>query len=653
MIYDLVTVTETEHEPEEEGGETTYTYDITVARDQLPDDNSGQTKMIVVDNIATWGVRAESQSITISDPGNTIITGQSLYEQYLYNKPEGETENIVTDSMLYQYVTIESVSFKFGDEGAIVVESSSGTKNLLTSDLLNEYSDWEAAAKRNINYYYSSTEESPTSPALAPRFTVPNLPGWYYGTSNSIQVEVHVTLKYTKGDDTETCDISFPATISRQYSITSEKHVVTDAEAFTLSGYISVKDTQNNGGDVANEKVTYYDDTLEITLPRNGGNATIRVDVTRGGTTTFTGTRTVTNTYQERQQTVYESMSDIVGTTLQPDTDTVVITVTPNDISSGDEDFRVRYANKALSAETISWTAITNDTLYIENSARFSGGYGVIDKTYIVGIDTDTTPGADFYYRHDQTFYLARAYYSLDTGLGETTIKQIDADLSSNGVQYKKGESWDNVGTSDGKPTPATGNFRIPIATWAQGVKLYTAKDSENGNVVANTSGEEDFANIFSGAYSITYSYMAGATPSYSFKASGGGAPSDGTVDSTTGQGSFNMTVDDVPRTYKFTVDSKGTLTSVNGHAVKVQSGGTFSSILLTSSVYFEVSDASGSYSQAYFDGTYLYTGDGYTIDRQNYILINIYVKASGGPDKTFERNSRDHLLGSYRIILV
>ena len=311
------------------------------------------------------------------------------------------------------------------------------------------------------------------------------------------------------------------------------------------------------------------------------------------------------------------------------------------------------YRTDAEETGVQKWENMSNDTLYIENSARFSGGYGVIDKTYIVGIDTDTTPGADFYYRHDQTFYLARAYYSLDTGLGETTIKQIDADLSSNGVQYKKGESWDNVGTSDGKPTPATGNFRIPIATWAQGVKLYTAKDSENGNVVANTSGEEDFANIFSGAYSITYSYMAGATPSYSFKASGGGAPSDGTVDSTTGQGSFNMTVDDVPRTYKFTVDSKGTLTSVNGHAVKVQSGGTFSSILLTSSVYFEVSDASGSYSQAYFDGTYLYTGDGYTIDRQNYILINIYVKASGGPDKTFERNSRDHLLGSYRIILV
>ena len=821
VIYDLVTVTQTEHEPEEEDGKTTYTYDITVARDQLPDDNSGQTKMIVVDNIATWGVSSSTYQLNNPSSGSSPIpteagkfaTGGSYYTEYLAN----------IEDMLYQYVTIESVSFKFGDEVAVeadykehnLVEAGESTtavttgNRLLTSADVRQYnSSW--------NVLYCGMDGSATLD-VAPRFTVPNLPGWYYGTSNSIQVEVHVTLKYTKGSDTETCDISFPATISRQYSITSENHVVTDAEEFTLSQYISVRDTNKTGNDanVTSDSITYYDDTLEITLPQNGGAATIRVDVTRvtrDGTTTFTGTRTVTNTYQERQQTVYESMSDIVGTTLQPNTDTVVITVTPNDISSSHEDFRVRYADDDITesvtakdltpyefgtgssqlsstdifalnfgtgstsayatvvmqltrgsdeeaqlfansrtfevaasestryayvgtvdeifngvqgfdefkagdkvkvyftgsnlaslyfgtssastdegkAEAIAtpsggatkveayksyafyssgspesdvpkWKSMTNnkDTLYIENSARFSGGYGVIDKTYIVGIDTDTTPGADYFYRHDQTFYLARAYYSLDTGLGETTIKQIDVSdyfVGSGSTQIQvattPGGAFGNI-TSGNADTGDVGNYKIPIGIWGEDVTLYTAKDSENGNVVANTSGEEDFANIFSGAYSITYSYRAGATPSYSFKASGGGAPSDGTVDSTTGQGSFNMTVDDVPRTYKFTVDSKGTLTSVNGHAVKVQSGGTFSSILLTSSVYFEVSDASGSYSQAYFDGTYLYTGDGYTIDRQNYILINIYVKASGGPDKTFERNSRDHLLGSYRIILV
>lgn len=663
VIYDLVTVTETDPpEDAEEGAQPTY--DITVARDQLPDDNSGQTKMIVVDNIATWGVSRSTYLLNNPSSGSSPIpteagefaSGGSYYTEYL----DG------IEDMLYQYVTIESVSFKFGDEVAVEADYKehtlivSGTtpevttgKRLLTSADVRQYnSSW--------NVLYCGMDGSSTLD-VAPRFTVPNLPGWYYGTSNSIQVEVHVTLQYTKGDDTETCDISFPATISRQYSITSENHVVTDAEEFTLSQYISVRDTQNSR-DVADGNVTYYDDTLEITLPRNGGAATIRVDVTRvdvtrGDTTTFTGTRTVTNTYQERQQTVYESMSDIVGTTLQPDTDTVVITVTPNDISSGHEDFRVRYANKPLSAETISWTAIPNDTLYIENSARFSGGYGVIDKTYIVGINTDETSGADIYYRHDQTFYLARAYYSLDTGLGETTIKQIDADLPMNGVQYENDEGWTNVSTSEGKPSPTTDNFRIPIATWAGGVKLYTAKDSENGNVVPDTDTESATApkalsSLFGGAYNITYIYTAGETPSVSFAASGGGAPSDVKVNSS-GQGSFNMTVDGDITTYSFTISTGGTLTSVNGHAVNVGTNESFSSILLTSHVYFEVSDASDSYSRAYFDGTYLYTGDGYTIDRQNYILINIYVKASGGPDKTFERNSRDHLLGSYRIILV
>ena len=816
VIYDLVTVTQTEHEPEEEDGDPTYTYDITVARDQLPDDNSGQTKMIVVDNIATWGVSSSTYQLNNPSSGSSPIpteagefaSGGSYYTEYL----DG------IEDMLYQYVTIESVSFKFGDEVAVeadykehnLVEAGESTtavttgNRLLTSADVRQYnSSW--------NVLYCGMDGSATLD-VAPRFTVPNLPGWYYGTSNSIQVEVHVTLKYENNEDEETCDISFPATISRQYSITSAKHVVTDAEEFTLSQYISVRDTNKTGNDanVTSNSITYYDDTLEITLPQNGGAATIRVDVTRvtrGGTTTFTGTRTVTNTYQERQQTVYESMSDIVGTTLQPDTDTVVITVTPNDISSGHEDFRVRYADddikESVTAEDLTpyefgtgssqlsstdifalnfgtgstsayatvvmqltrgsdedtqlftnsrtfevaasdstryayvgtvdeffngvqgfdefkagdkvkvyftgsnlaslyfgtssastnegkaeaiatpsgggtkveayksyafyssgspesdvpkWKSMTNnkDTLYIENSARFSGGYGVIDKTYIVGIAKgDKT----YYYRHDQTFYLARAYYSLDTGLGETTIKQIDVsdyfvvESGSTQIQVKPtpNEEFGNI-TAGNAGTGDVGNYKIPIGIWGEDVYLYTANDGDNGNVAASGSGT-GLASLFGDAYDITYTYTDGETPSVLFKIDEEGiVPTGPNAD---GAGSFKMTLNGESKTYNFTISTDGTLTSVNGHAVEVKSGGSFSSILLTSPVYFEVSDASDSYSRAYFDGTYLYTGDGYTINKQNYILINIYVKASGGPDKTFERNSRDHLLGSYRIILV
>ena len=144
--------------------------------------------------------------------------------------------------------------------------------------------------------------------------------------------------------------------------------------------------------------------------------------------------------------------------------------------------------------------------------------------------------------------------------------------------------------------------------------------------------------------YEIEYNYTEGK-PTFETTATG--------VSITVNEDKFTVNDNGVEKTYSFTTSTDRTLTSVNGHTLNVGTNESFSSILLTSPVYFEVSDASDSYSQAYFDGTYLYTGDGYTIDRQNYILINIYVKASGGPDETFERNSRDHLLGSYRIILV
>ena len=101
--------------------------------------------------------------------------------------------------------------------------------------------------------------------------------------------------------------------------------------------------------------------------------------------------------------------------------------------------------------------------------------------------------------------------------------------------------------------------------------------------------------------------------------------------------------------------DSNGNLISINGHTVNVESGEKFSSILLTSSIYFEVTAGEGDVSTAYFDGTYLYTGPDYTVNNQQYILVNIYVKASGGPDGAFERNvhGNDYRLGWFRVILV
>ncbi len=617
VIYDKIVATPVI----DEEGTATGEYDLTIQRDILPEDNSGAVKMIVVDNIATWGINAEAQNV-VGGEDNNINSGEDIYNNYMAS----------TANMIYQYVTIESVGFKYLDENSENAEPDEADYELITSSDLK--SSWQG-----ITYTGIGKGENPG------RFTVPNLPGWYYGTNSSVQVEVHVTLQYSKNGDTETCDISFPATVSKQYSISTAQNVVIDGEEFALSDYIVVV---NGNGTSGNDIITpsYYDDTLEVTLPA-GGQATVNVEMTRSGDETFEGSKTLNNTLQYRPETTYNSLSEILGMTLQPDTDTVKIKITASEGTSDDEDFRVRYGGSDIKTDClgdggyrISWSVITHDTLYIEDSGRFTNNYATVNKSYIVKVN-------GFYYRYNQVYWLTRYFYSLDTGLGDTTIRQIVADAEGSGIQYKNGDNWSDY---DGT---LKGNFKIPISAWAKDVKIYQATQS-SGQVTNGTLAS--LSGLFEEEFDVTYTYNAGSEGvSASCVFSGGDGISFGTVKYENGVGTVTMTLGDETTTYDFKTDSSGKLISINSHAVDVASGETFSSILLTSSIYFEVTAGVGDVSTAYFDGTDLYTGDNYTINKQQYILVNIYVKASGGPDKTFERNEKgyDYRLGWFRIILV
>ena len=775
VIYDKIVATPVI----DEEGTATGKYDLSIQRDILPEDNSGAVKMIVVDNIATWGINAEAQNVVyVNEDNNNINSGQDIYNNYMAS----------TANMIYQYVTIESVGFKYLDENAVRGLNINNNKLITSSELTNP---WELTDQEegDVQISYEGIQASGEG-----RFTVPNLPGWYYGTNSSVQVEVHVTLKYQKDGDIETCDISFPATVSRQYNVSTLKNVVIDAQSFNLREYINVK---NNGDDVT-PGVTYYDDTLEVTLPA-GGQATVTVEMARESETpesetpeseTFKGSKTINNTYQYRPETTYNSLSEILGITLQPNTDTVKITVTASEDILGSADFRVRYSNQDITEDvgksttiagatqnkifalkfdsagsvqltvrvkreeeggqvtfennktyssnaagniyvgTLSeflgnsysftdgdivetfywtehinttaelyygeasgetndakansvvetadneqeaqrgyqinklgstsgaWTSMSTDTLYIEDSGRFTNNYAIVNQSYIVGVNS-------LYYRYNQVYWLTREYYSLDTGLGDTTIRQIDADASGSGIQYydETNKVWKNYIQSGNATLPTTANFKIPISAWAKDVIIYQA--TQNNGQIGNGS-KSLLAGLFDRAFVITYTYTPAngdTTAPCNFTA--GTNATFTTISFENGVGTFDMTYGGEKTAYEFKTDESGKLVLINGHTVDVTSGNTFSSTCLgigslggfdeKDSIYFEVTAGEGDVSTAYFDGTYLYTGPDYTINNQQYILVNIYVKASGGPDKTFEKNAygNDYRLGWFRVILV
>lgn len=741
VIYDKIVATPVVNEE----GKATGKYDLTIQRDNLPEDNQGAVKMIVVDNITTWGVNSTASEVTTGK----INIGQDIFDNYMTSDK--------ANAMTYKYVTIKSIGFKYQDEDAVLVSPEPSGKLITSSGLATPWNGIDYTGIKNDG-----------------RFTVPNLPGWYYGTSSSVQVEVHVTLQYSKNGDTETCDISFPATVSKQYSISTAKNVVIDGEEFALSDYIVVVNGNGTSG-TGTITPSYYDDTLEVTLPA-GGQATVNVEMTRtvaSRTSKFEGSKTLNNTLQYRPETAYNSLSEILGMTLQPDTDTVKITVTPTKETLSSDDFRVRYnnediinkigeyttignadSNKAFAfkfssagsvqltvcvkrgegasqvtfensktytlnnagniyvgtlseflensyvfsagdsvevyyTSTINttaelyygsaigdtdeakvgsvvgivdnkqnaqrgyqinklgstsgyWASMETDTLYIEDSGRFTNNYATVNKSYIVKVN-------GFYYRYNQVYWLTRYFYSLDTGLGDTTIRQIDADGS--GIKYYNKESgnWENYDNSKS----STANFKIPISAWAKDVKIYQATQS-SGQVTNGTLAS--LSGLFEDAFDVTYTYNAGSEGvSARYVFSGGVGISFVTDKYENGVGTVTMTLGGETTTYDFKTGENGKLISINGHAVDVASGETFSSILLTSSIYFEVTAGVGDVSTAYFVGTDLCTGPGYIINNQQYILVNIYVKASGGPDKTFERNEKgyDYRLGWFRVILV
>ncbi len=519
VLYDLISVSS---HTVGEGAQAKTEYDLTMLYDQVPA-GASSGNMIVLDNIDTWGANSDISGI---NKENVSEASKAIYNNYLTAGANG-----ALSKMTYQYVTVSSVTFQYEDETPISASLDGDGGKLATAQGLYPTS---------VGYYSIDNDNNPM------RFTVPTMPGWCYGTNDSISVTVRVVLTYSKGGDSETCEVSFVATLSRKVAMNSIGNVVVDGESFNLRDYISV--SVNGSANSA----SYYDDTLVLTLPASG-TATLEVKLNEETPVT----KTYNNENTLRPVTQYISISDLVGRTIQPKSDTVTIT-----ISGQSEKTTLYYAGEAInSTKKISdsdstasdWQPITDDTdtIYIEDAGRMlQQDYYEVTKSYVIGVEVASNNFV--YYRFNKTYWVTNAFSFFDDGLGISTIKQID-------------QGYFDV---DG-----TGNYAVPIEVWAQNMTLYQAKTGDG-----STSFEQ--------------------------------------------------------------ADTGVALANAN-----------------TDKIYFKVSFGDGEISTAYFgeDGTTLYTGAGYKPNNQEYIMVNVYCKASGGPTGSYSESERgwDKLLGQFRLILI
>ena len=142
--------------------------------------------------------------------------------------------------------------------------------------------------------------------------------GWIYGTSDTTQVSILISLTYKAGDDDnqESCVVVYNANITKKAKFNSTAKVITDGQEFTLSNYIQVAEGDQNGSD--NEK--YYDDTLAVTIPAQG-QVVLSVNITDVRINAFSSNNfilTRNNTSTTSQRTDYISLSEILGMTIDP-----------------------------------------------------------------------------------------------------------------------------------------------------------------------------------------------------------------------------------------------------------------------------------------------------------------------------------------------
>lgn len=474
------------------------------------------------------------------------VSAEEIYFDFVFTA-KGNTANATGYSI--------SLDFENGSNTGYAISNDSSGARLATdvtlSPLKTKQEDGSLGANAWTNVYRDLASGN---------FTVPTMPGWIYGTSDSATVTIIITLD----SNGETCEVSYNATITKNPIFSSKSRVVVDAEEFEISSKVNVSSRTTSG----TVKATFYDDTLLVIVPSQGQVSLELTFIENGESTTIN--RTINNYNTTRPEANYLSLSEIYGKTLNPEVEISVNWETSagtggevwwhqgNDAENGESTEGTGDAEKYIripenEVTTLKLKQVTHDTLYIENAGRIVGSdYYSVRKSYVIKV------GDEYYqYRHD--FYLTSAYTYFDDGLtGGNTVDVI--------YSNEWGEKDEEVG------------YTVDFSQWAGDIMLYRAVDGDNGGVKQEEKSGSKLS-LFS--------------------------------------------------------NNPNNLNKLRFEVARVD-------------------ESNPNPPTAFFDedGITLYTGADYELNNNQYIRINIYVKASGGPGGEWKPNNFDKLLGFIIITL-
>lgn len=473
-------------------------------------------------------------------------------------------------------------------------------------------------------------------------FTVPTMPGWIYGTSDSATVTIIITLD----SNGETCQVSYNATITKNPIFSSSSRVVVDAEEFAISSKVNVS-SRTTSDDV---KAKFYDDTLLVIVPSQG-QVSLELTFTENDQPT-TINRTINNTNTTRPVANYLSLSEIYGKTLNKDIDISVYWQGSNGAEVWKHD-KNGYS-QVYNVFTIEGTPYYFELTYSGSNVVISG-YGTDPENPEAWEAPDENLGGGNTITLNGTEYVIGFTTAQSNSISKLTLTATETEETQElrPAAFKLAEVKhdtlyiENAGRIVGSDYYSVRkSYVIKVGDeyyqyrhdfYLTSAYTYFDDGLTGGNTVLEISGPNVDEN---GEYTGSWSKVTVEHP-----------------ETEVSMDTYRVNLAAWAKTikiYQATDGSNGGL----GQGAEViipadEDKDTLNANLDT--LRFEVArvdESDPNPPTAFFIGTTLYTGADYEPNMNQYIRINIYVKASGGPGGSWSANNFDKLLGFIIITL-
>lgn len=471
--------------------------------------------MLNLININAWGFNTALDSLKASNG------------DWDYNKFKEESDKKYLEASDFENTKVTKLKWLYNEEEIAQFTLGNGI-SLATREGKTPSEIRAGESEESTIFMNAKGETKAFRAASGDHYKMPKLPGWVYGTADSVRVVMMVELTYSaSSDEKEVYNVPVTMTVNRNIKfIPNDNNAVRDGEEYKLKDYIQSRDSAGN--EISAEAVTYYNDTLEVSLP---AYSSIQLTITDGQEKSYT--ETISNNTRGYTKTQYVSISQQLKRIVNAGEGFTISVTNENDkpldnvysgylIRYGGVDICYMKPNKdeqgnavtneagevvysTVAQKDITITSITTDKINVPTSQELSNGPINVTKYYMTKYSYN---GSTYTYIMPVTYQVTNNFYS----------------MSTNYQQYKLVDKYFRSGTGNAQDPYI---YTIPQMGWTDGMTL-NLRENNSGGGFAVSPYTSDFAqnsiyfvltdSTSSGAATISENGVITTTPIYNLE---------------------------------------------------------------------------------------------------------------------------------------